>query len=131
MEPKSLLSSVYLLLDKVIPHGGGKVELSYKELQDVDTKRDHILFSVPADIDTTAFKQMMEQFLRSSMIKMNSKTPTKYPLTRYGTTVTDFVILSDWLFNAPYQEKSETENIPFWCKNCIQFESRDEDQDTL
>ena len=63
MEPKSLLSSVYLLLDKVISHGGDKVELTYKELQDVDTKRDPILFSIPADIDTMAFKQMMEQFL--------------------------------------------------------------------
>ena len=129
-DPTTLLSSVYLLLDEVIPHGGGKVEFTYKELQEVDTKRDLILFGVPADIDTTAFKKMMGQFLRTAMIKMNSKNPRKYPSTKYGS-IPNFAVLSDWLFNAPYQEKPESENIPFWCKKCIQFESRDEDQETL
>jgi hypothetical protein len=130
-DPKTLLSSVYLLLDEVIPHGGGKVELTYKDLQEVDTKRDLILFGVPADIDTTAVKKMMEQFLRQAMLKMKSKNPKKYPATKYGTSIPQFVVLSDWLFNAPYQEQSDSELIPFWCKKCIQFESRDEDQDTL
>ena len=130
-EPKDLLSSVFLLLHEEIPHGGGKVEFTYKDLQEVDTKRDLILFGVPADIDTTAFKMMLQPFLRSAMCKMNEKNPRRYPIETYGLNPPEFVVLSDWLFNAPYQEKSDTEGIPFWCKKCIQFESRDTDQEIL
>jgi hypothetical protein len=37
-EPQDLLSLVYLFLDDNIPpHGGGKVEFEYNELQEVDT----------------------------------------------------------------------------------------------
>ena len=130
-DSKELLSSVYLLLGQVIPHGGGKVKFTYKELRDVDTKRDLILFGIPADVNTSAFKHMLQSFLWSAMSMMNAKNPQKFSHVTYGTNVPEFVILSDWLLNAPYQEKAETEGIPFWCNECIQIESQDSDQEIL
>lgn len=122
-DPKDLLSSVYLLLNKVIPHGGGKVEFSYKDLQAVDIKQDLILFGVPADVNTSAFKQMFLPFLKMAMSNMNAKKNKKCLYKTYGGNVPNFVVLFDWLFNAPSQEKTEIEGIPFWCKKCIQLKS--------
>ena len=62
---------------------------------------------------------------------MRAKNPTKYTYDKYGKDLLEFVILSDWLFNVPYQEKLETDGIPFWCKKFIQFETREEDHDVL
>jgi hypothetical protein len=66
-EPQDLLSLAYLILDDLIPHGGGKVEFHYKELQAVNTKWDLILFGVPADVDTLAFHDMIMPFFRKAM----------------------------------------------------------------
>ena len=107
------------------------MEFEYKELQEVDTKRDIILFGVPADIDTNAFRHMVLPHFRRTMGKMRARNPSEYPHEKYGKDVPEFVVLSDWLFNAPYQDKSETEGIPFWCKKCIQFKTKDEDHEIL
>ena len=109
----------YISLDNVIPHRRGKVELHNKELQAVDTKWDLILFWVPADVDMLAFHDMIVFFFRKAMVRMRAINPTKYPYEKYRKNLLEFVVLSGWLFNAPYHDKSETEGILFWWKRCL------------
>ena len=78
MNPRELLLLVYLLMDDTIPHGGGIVEVSYNDLQAARTRRNLILFGVPADIDTAGFHDIITPFLHQAMWKMREKNPIKY-----------------------------------------------------
>ena len=128
-EPKTLLENTLLDLDKDLDPsiGGGKVTLSYKEMQVVDTDRYWILFGVPSETNPEAFTNLLKPFLMHELIKMKDKNPKKYEGAKF-TTLPDFVLSVMYVQNVPFKM---TEGLPPYAKQCIHIEIRQSDKEVF
>lgn len=126
MEPKELIEDCFIDFDRDISaaQGGGKVSLSFKQLQVVDTNRNWILFGVPATSDPGAFHAMVRPILQDAMHSMAKKNASKYPASKYGGELPEFAVSNMYVLNVPWEK---TKGLEAKHKKCFHFEIHSSD----
>jgi hypothetical protein len=124
MEPKDLLGRCVMDWDNTWKNGG-KVKITYKQMQVLRTSKKIILVGVPTDVDSESLGSMLQTTMEEARITMVNKNPSKF-----GTIdkTPRFALSIDFVKNTPYKEGSDDDKIPFWTKTPWHLECRESDK---
>jgi hypothetical protein len=115
MEPKELLGNCVMEWDDVRPNGG-KVEISYKQMQVLNTFKNIILAGVPTDVDSGSLTRILRMGMEDARLRMVARNPSKFGAI---SLMPKFALVTDFVKYTPYKERSTETNpntIPFWSK---------------
>jgi hypothetical protein len=124
MEPKDLLGMCVMDWDDTRKNGG-KVKITYKQMQVLRTSKKIILVGVPTDVDSESLGSMLQATLEEARITMVNKNPSKFGAI---DKTPRFALSMDFVKNTPYKECSDNDKIPFWAKTPWHLECSESDE---
>jgi hypothetical protein len=112
MDPKDLLRRCVMDWDDT-QKNGGKVNITYKQMQVLQTSKMVILVGVPIDVDSESLACMLRATIEEAPITMVNKNPSKFGII---DKTPRFALSTDFVKNTPYKESSDNNKILFWAK---------------
>jgi hypothetical protein len=124
MEPKDLLRRCVMDWNNT-QKNGGKVKITYKQMQVLQTSKKIVLFGVPTDVDSKSLGSMLRATMEEVHITMVNKNPSKFGAI---DKTPRFALSMDFVKNTPYKERSDDDKFPFWAKTPWHLECRKSDE---
>ncbi len=112
MDPKDLLGRCVMDWDNTRKNGG-KVKITYKQMQVLRATKKIILVGVPTDVDLESLGCTLCATMEEACITMVNKNPLKFGAI---DKTPRFALSMDFVKNTPYAERSDDDKIPFWAK---------------
>ncbi len=95
---------------------GGKVKISYKQMQVLNTSKNIILAGVPTNVDSGSLTRILQMGMEEAHLRMIARNPSKFGAI---SLMPKFALVTDFVKYTPYKERSMETNpnaIPFWSK---------------
>ncbi len=123
MESKDLLRRCVMDWDDM-QKNRGKVKITNKQMQVLQTSKKIILHGVPTDVDSECLGSMLQATMEEARITMVNKNPSKFGAI---DKTPRFALSMDFVKNTPYEERSDDDEIP-WAKTHWHLECRKSDE---
>ncbi len=127
MDPKDLLGRCVMNWDNTRKNGG-KVKITYKQMQVLRTSKKIILVGVPTDVNLESLGCTLRATMEEACITMVNKNLSKFGVI---DKTPRFALSTDFVKNTPYAERSNDDKIPFWAKMPWHLECCESDKGTF
>ena len=128
-EAKRLLEQCVFSI-KDISSKGGTIQAFVKDLQDLRTSRNLILFGVPSNVSYEGVGILLSNVMMDMLPEMVAEDPKRYPKAEFEF-VPPFKVSRMYVKNTPYVARDRNDETPTWAKLPLHFEVSTNFKETL
>ena len=119
-EAKCLLDQCVFSI-KDISSKGGTIQAFVKDLQDLRTSRNMILFGVPSNVSYEGVAILLSNVMFDMLPEMVAEDTKRYPKAEFHF-VPPFKVSRMYVKNTPYVARDKNDETPMWAKLLLHFE---------